>query len=135
MEINQIIWNLAVAFRKASVRALSNLNQDNDFNNWRVIYMQQLWYCQGRRDIFTSLLESTKSYKQPTITYDRKKTNRKACPWYSARCSKLENSFELQIIQKVLRKAAIVPLNLQIRVLKIRRRELMDETLFRLFPR
>ena len=77
MEINQIIWNLAVALRKASVRALSNLNQDNDFNNWRV---NQLSSCGIARvaAIFLPLYQSsTKSYKQPTITYDRKKLTEK----------------------------------------------------------
>ena len=164
MEINQIIWNLAVALRKASVRALSNLNLDNDFNNWRVIYMQQLWYYYGCCDIFTSLLESTKSKKQPSITYDRKKLtgklvvgiqpvvqSRKTHLSYKSfkklkfmnllsvlhveRAYNLKKKFSvffsqfvakkevistlLTWISSVLRKAAIVSLNLQIRVLQI----------------
>ena len=36
--MNEIIWSLAVASRKATIRALSNLNLDNDLNNLRVIY-------------------------------------------------------------------------------------------------
>ena len=38
-------------------------------------------------------------------------------------------------MSSVLPGAATVSLNLQIRLLKFRRRELMDDTLFRLFPR
>ena len=38
-------------------------------------------------------------------------------------------------MSSVLPRAATVSLNLQIRLLKFRRRELMDDTLFRLFPR
>ena len=47
----------------------SNLSLDNYVNNWRVIY--------GFRDIFASLLESTKSLKLPTIAYDRTKRTEK----------------------------------------------------------
>ena len=38
IEIKEIIWNLAVASRKATIHALSNFNLDNDLNNLRVIY-------------------------------------------------------------------------------------------------
>ena len=44
-------------------------------------------------------------------------------------------SILLTWISSVLPRAATASVNLQIRVLKIRRRELMDDTLFRLFPK